>query len=499
MYLPSAPSNEQKTLFVDSGKNKFYLWSSLSTLSLLIGAFLFVSNYSFIIPYTLFCIINLTYLFCAYIVGFASREFNYKKHDALIAKHLDKSTNQEIAIWLPVCGEPLELMRNTWKYVIKLIQAHEGKINVYVLDDGHSKEVENMAKELNFNYVDRGTNELKKAGNLRNIFSKTTEPYFIILDTDFAPRSDFIINLMPYFYEDGRIGISQSPQFFEVTNNMTKVQKAASAVQELFYRLIQVNRDSFHGAICIGSNAIYSRKHLERYGGTADIGYSEDVRTSYRLSKDGGVVKYIPINLAMGTCPENWKSFFTQYYRWSMGSLDLMLSKEFWQKGLSIMQRICYLTGMGYYLSTGLSVIFISLPSIYLLIFHPEYMFWYNLIFSIPSLIMSILFMKHWSILPYTIDVLRVRQISAYAHLFAFKDLLMKTTEAWIVTGAKNNSKKYDTFVVFFTTMTLAIPIIIISLVSVRIFEGYNPINFALLLLITAFNAYINIPIIDDL
>lgn len=361
-----------------------------------------------------------------------------------------------------------------------------------------------MAIAFDFNYIDRPVKDLKKAGNLRYAFSKTKAPYFLVLDADFCPRVDMILNLMPYFYEDKTVGISQSPQFFSLRKDLkpqpTKVQKAAGAIQELFYRLIQVNRDSFKGAICVGSCAIYSRKHLEQFGGTAAIGYSEDVRTSYRLSAFGeGIVKYIPINLAAGVCPENYKQAFTQFYRWSMGSLDLMMSVEFWKSGLTKMQRICYLSGMAYYLTTGLSVVLYFVPSIYLLIYKPNFIHWYNLIFSLPSLALSTIYMKIWNKQPYTLDVLRVRQVSFFAHLYAFKDILLESAEPWQPTGTNIKSSRYDSFVVFYTFITIAVPTVIIGLVSLRIMQGYNPLNFALLIAITLFNYIISMPIIDDL
>jgi cellulose synthase/poly-beta-1,6-N-acetylglucosamine synthase-like glycosyltransferase len=499
MYLPKSPNNIQKFLYLDSGRRDLYSLSALSTILLTVGMILFIKSNPAFVPYLIFSILTIIYLLLTYAVGIFGDDFNFDRHVGLITRYHVPSANEEIDILLPVCNEPIELIRNTWVYVSKLVEAHEGKIKVYVLDDGHSKDVEKLAEIFQFNYIDRGTNELKKAGNLRHSFTKTTAPFFIIFDADFCPRTDFIINVMPYMYVDNSVGIVQSPQFFEVTNELTRVQKGSASVQELFYRLIQVSRDTFDGAICVGSNACYRRSALEQFGGTSAIGFSEDVRTGFRLAAVGGKVKYIPINLAMGTCPENWKSFFTQYYRWSMGSLDLMLSKEFWAKGMSVMQKICYLSGMFYYLTTGLSVIFATIPSIYLLIFHPEYIYWFNLLFSIPSLFLSTVYMKYWQKLPYDLDVLRVRQVSFYAHIYALKDIIMQTAEAWIPTGGTNNSKRYQDFMKFYAFITILTPIITLSMVIYRITQGYNYINFTILVAITIFNAYIQLPVLLDL
>jgi cellulose synthase/poly-beta-1,6-N-acetylglucosamine synthase-like glycosyltransferase len=504
MFLPSPPSNKEKILYVGRGRHELYLLSLFSTVLLSIGMVLFILTNPLFIPYTVFSIATLIYLFFTYLIGFLGKDFNYGIHNKLLTEYIDRSAVQEIDIFLPVCGESLSILRNTWTYVNKLREAQEGITKVYVLDDSSNKKVKELAISFDFEYIDRPIKNLKKAGNLRYAFNKTKAPYFLVLDADFCPRTDLIINMMPYFYEDSSIGIVQSPQFFSQScknsKDLTIVQRSAGAVQELFYRLIQVNRDSFKGSICVGSCAIYSRKHLEQFGGTADIGYSEDVRTSFRLTAFGnGIVKYIPLNLAAGTCPENYKQAFTQFYRWSMGSLDLMLSKEFWQKGLTVMQRICYMSGMLYYFTTGLSVIFYFLPSVFMLIFKPTYIHWFNLLFSVPSILLSTVYMKHWNKLPYDLNVLRLRQVSFYAHLFAIKDLFLNTMEPWQPTGTNVKSDRYNSFKILFIFMTFFIPILTFSLIIYRVFTGYDIYNFILLILLTSFNFYISKPIIKSL
>lgn len=499
MYLPSAPTDKEKFLYENSGRKLLYTVSAASTIILVAGMILFVKSNPYFIPYTIFSVATITYLFFTYLIGLMSKDFKINKHRFLVSKHFDKSASQEIDIWLPVCGEPITVLANTWNYVKRLQETHEGRCDVYVLDDSRSEEVQKLAKMFKFFYIARADNHLKKAGNLRHAFKLTSSPYFIVFDADFVPRKDFIVNTMPYFYEDPKVGIVQTPQFFEVDEKQTFVQKWSGSVQELFYRLIQVNRDHFDGAICVGSNAVYSRKHLEKFGGTADIGYSEDVRTGFRLTAAGEKVRYIPLNLAKGLCADNWKTFFTQYYRWSMGSLSLMLAKEFWVAKITKYQRICYLTGMLYYLTTGLSVIFAPLPSIYLLIFRPDMIHWYNLIFSLPSLIVSVFFLRIWQKLPYSINVLRIRHVSSFAHLYALRDLLRDSLEEWKPTGAQLSSSRFDSFKTFYLIHTISVPLIIMTLVLVRVAEGHDPINFILLTLFTAFNVYITLPILKEL
>ena len=450
--------------------------------------FLFVSANSGFIPYVFFSGLTAFYLILTYVIGFLGVDFNYEKHKKLCAKWLDKAASQDMDIFLPVCKEQKEILLNTWGFVSQLVKAHEGKLSVHILDDGKEEWIKDAAKYFKFNYITRPSGELKKAGNLRNAFKQTSGEFFLILDADFCPAKNFLLETLPYMYENPHVAIVQTPQYFAVESTQSAIQRGAGAIQELFYRLIQVNRDTFDAAICVGTNAVYRRQPLEPMGGTAAIGYSEDVRTGFRLQDRGHLLRYIPINLAKGTCPEDWKQFFTQQYRWAMGSLSLMLSKEFWLSKLRPIQKLCYLTGMLYYFTTGLSVIFAFMPSIYILIFKPEYLHWYNLLWSIPSLLLTNLYMRYWQKTAFTWAAVECRQVSYYAHAFALWDTIFNTAEAWVSTGSKARSKRYETFKAMLIAHTLIIVAVLCYMVLWRIGQGYNPYNFILLMLLTAYH-----------
>ena len=83
-----------------------------------------------------------------------------------------------------------------------------------MLGDSADPGIAALAASYGFSYCsrpDRG--RFKKAGNLQYGFQRTTGEYILILDADFAPRSDLLAELLPYF-ADSRVGIVQSPQFF---------------------------------------------------------------------------------------------------------------------------------------------------------------------------------------------------------------------------------------------------------------------------------------------
>ena len=154
-------------------------------------------------------------------------------------------------VHLPVCGEPLEVLRNTWSAVAELMAGYKGVVRAYVLDDGDDPEAARLAAEFGFSYwVRPSPGEFKKSGNLRYAFDRTDGEFIVILDADFAPRSDFLAETLPYM-DDPAVAIVQTPQYFRVSARQTWVERAAGAIQEVFYRSVQVARDRFGQAICV--------------------------------------------------------------------------------------------------------------------------------------------------------------------------------------------------------------------------------------------------------
>ena len=60
-----------------------------------------------------------------------------------------------VDVFLPVCGEPVDVVRNTWKYVAEMSRHYQGTVTAYVLDDSASPELKAMAREFGFAYARR--------------------------------------------------------------------------------------------------------------------------------------------------------------------------------------------------------------------------------------------------------------------------------------------------------------------------------------------------------
>lgn len=447
LILPTPPTEEEKWLYRKSDGAIFYLLNSLSIVALLAGAWLFTLSSPSFYFYAVVGILSAAYLILSLIIGVFGKEFDFEAH-----KKIELDGNPTVDVFLPCCGEDIEIIKNTHKYV-KELDWPGLQLRVYVLDDKGDPEVRDSALSHNFIYLRRPTNEHKKAGNLRYAFERSTGEYILVLDADFCPRPDFLKETIGYFQKDMLLSILQTAQYFRVLPGQQWVEKGAGYVQEVFYRLIQVKRDSFKAPICVGTNAVYRRKALEPFGGTALIDHSEDVHTGVNTMSLGYHVRYIPVNLACGICPDNASSFFNQQYRWAMGSISLFLKSDvFWKVKMTFMQRACYWTGVLYYLTTAISIFMYPLPAIALLSFRPDLIHFFNVFFTIPSLLFGTIYLAIWGKAKFGTYAIHVRHISSYAHLFAWVDGITGNKMQWVVSGDRTKNSKYKRFltVLFF-------------------------------------------------
>jgi cellulose synthase (UDP-forming) len=337
-----------------------------------------------------------------------------------------------VDVFLPCAGEPLYVLENTYRHVADLL--YPGIVSVFVLDDGDRAEVKSLASQFGFRYLvrpDRG--RLKKAGNLAYGLSQSDSEAIAILDADFAARPEFLLELMPYL-DDPRVGIVQSPQFFDTEVGGPWLQRAAGADQELFYRWFQPSQDAVGAPICVGTCAIYRRAALDTVGGFAQIAHSEDLHTGIAMMGKGYEIRYVPVILAKGLCPDSMAPYVSQQYRWCSGSLTLMASPEFRSMSLSWRQRLCFWSGFGYYIVTAVVAFVAFLPPIYLLWGRPsvihdrDFLLLLPVVFAYP--LTALLSRCRWQF-----GVLRAQVAQSFAHAVAIWDAWRGHTEDWVATG----------------------------------------------------------------
>lgn len=494
--LPTPPNDFENDLYLDQNKRGLYFFGVLAFLLLQAAMVLFSLSHPALYFYLVFAALNFFYLSVSYGIGIFGKSFDLGAHKRIVDSGSDFLPT--IDVYLPCCGEPIEVIENTYWYVNQLRWDHD-KINVYVLDDGDSSEVAELAKEFGFNYwvrPDKGV--LKKAGNLRHAFARTSGDLILILDADFCPRPDMLSEMVPYF-KDESVAIVQSPQYFSVKKEQSWVERGAGYVQELFYRLIQVNRNTWGGSICVGTCAVYRREALEPFGGTAAIAYSEDLHTGFNVVKAGGRVVYIPINLSKGICPDTLPAYFSQQYRWAMGSTSLCFGKEFWTVKIGAKIRLCYLSGMMYYMATAAGIFITPIPGMLMVWFRHDHVFWYNMLFSLPSFIYGTVYMAFWGRAKFGWYAPKARLVAYYAHVFAVLDRIMNTTMPWVPSGASMTGSvgRYRAFKnLIFWWSTLSSGLILAG--AFHHMDSVLDYNFYPMIFFNGFNYWISMSVLRD-
>ena len=479
--LPVPPRDDEKYRYVKRGAWILTLASVASFPLLLFSQTRLMLEYHWFWFYVPFVIMGALFLALPMITDGMARGFNFDDHQRLVDEWRPE-TYPSVDVFLPVCGEPVDVVRNTWKYVAEMSRHYQGTVTAYVLDDSASSELKAMAREFGFAYARRPNRGwFKKSGNLWFGFQVSYGDYILLLDADFAPRHDLLNEALPYMEDDPKIGIVQTPQFFRITNDQSWVERGAGAVQELFYRSIQTARSRKGGAICVGSCALYRRAALKENLGMTLAEHSEDVLTGFDLNRIGWSLRYIPVALSTGNCPDNVPAFLNQQYRWCSGTVGLLFGKMFWGAKLPLYTRLCYISGFIYYIYTALFTFVVPALTIAILALVPNVLEFKNMIFMVPVVLYAAVIIPAWHHAPYRLEAWAVKLISGWAHFWAYFDAIRGKRLGWNPSGG--NKKKQDgsrRFWTWFLVWSLGSSLVWTGLAFWRMLT-LNPYNFIVL------------------
>lgn len=442
-FLPAPPSDREKFLYARPDSIPFFLSGAIGLSAFVWCSVWFVIKSPWLTPYVLFCACYFANIGFCTIGSLFARPFDLPAHNRVKFRNLDYQPS--VDVFLPNCGEPIALLSNTFKAVHALDYEN---LRVWVLDDAGRDDVKILAELHGFEYISRpNKGEMKKSGNMRYAFARTTGDLILVFDADFAPRSDFLREAVPYFAEDEKIAIVQTPQYFRSHRGQTAIERGATFLQEVFHRLVQNFRNTWGASVCTGSCAVYRRSALEPVGGAYPVHRSEDVHTGLYVLREGWKIRYLPLVLSCGLSPDSVEGFFNQHYRWCAGSIKLITSKLFWQQSnLGLAGKFSYLLSILYYITSGTGIFCFSLPTLINVWFMP----WdftianYSLIF--PAIVTVTLVRGFWAKNPWGTAPLVTAFAASYTHLCALIDVVTGDIAPWVPTGAVAGSRSITRF-----------------------------------------------------
>jgi cellulose synthase (UDP-forming) len=368
----------------------------------------------------------------------------------------------KVDVFVPVYGEDINEVKET------AIAARDmyGKHMTYILDDGKSDELEAIAKDIGVKYIRRPKNDHAKAGNINYALRQTSGHFFVILDADFVADKYFLYETMPFF-EDDLMSFVQTPQYY--SNQTNFVSTAASFMQHVFYSLVQVGKNRFNAAFCVGTNVVFRRSAIEEIGGIHFESKSEDIWTSMYLHEHGYKSVYINKVLAIGKTPETIKAYSKQQLRWATGSFEIFLRRNpLANKNLTIDQRLQYFGTTAFYFN-GFAVsmllilpalqIFFNLTPIALDIPFYQWALLYSG-FYVTQIILSMYTMGGFKF-----ETLILSAASFPIYIKAFFNALRGKDEMWQATGSVNqydspfNYIRMQTYIFLFLFLTTIVGI----------------------------------------
>ncbi|HEX2121673.1 MAG TPA: glycosyltransferase, partial [Thermoanaerobaculia bacterium] len=258
-------------------------------------------------------------------------------------------------------GEPYEMFVRTLAAARAVAYPH----TTYLLDDTRDPRMRALAEEMGAVHLELLDVPGAKAGKINAALQQTSEEFILVLDPDHVPFPQFLDRVLGYF-EDGEVGFVQVAQAYGNARE-SFVARAAAEQTYAFYGPIMQGMNGTGTSVAIGANCTFRRTALESIGGHG-IGLAEDLVTSIRLHARGWKSVYVPEVLSRGLVPSDLDSYLKQQLKWSRGVYEVLF-REYPRafRRLTAYQKISYFMIGSYYLVGVTSLIFLSVPLIYLL------------------------------------------------------------------------------------------------------------------------------------
>ena len=306
------------------------------------------------------------------------RSYRYKRDNANLLKNIPSlSQEPSIAILVAARHEPKDILENTFLCIKNM--KYDNK-TIYLLDDSsdekYKKESDELAKDLGLNVFRRQSRHGAKAGIVNDCLKTLSEKYIVIFDADQNPLPEFLNKIVPIMESNNKLAFIQTPQFYTNADE-SRVARAASFQQAVFYEYICEGKSTQGAMFCCGTNIIFRKEALVDVGGLDESTVTEDFATSLKLHQKKWKSLYYNHTYAFGMAPLNLSGYLKQQYRWANGTISV-LKKVLWSLvrrpfSLSLSQWLEYFLSGSYYI-VGLAFFILMLfPVLYLLFRVPSF------------------------------------------------------------------------------------------------------------------------------
>jgi len=303
------------------------------------------------------------YTLCILLLGYLQTAWPLQRKVVHLPRDSDKWPT--VDVFIPTYNEPLSIVQLT-VFAAQGLDWPADKLKIYLLDDGRRPEFKVFCETAGVEYLSRDNNLHYKAGNLNAALSRTDGDFVAIFDSDHITTRSFLQLSMGWFLRDAKLAMLQTPHFFyspdPFERNLGTFRKIPNE-GDLFYGLVQDGNDLWNASFFCGSCAVLRRKPLLEVGGIAIETVTEDAHTALKLSRLGYNTAYLSIPLAAGLATEKLSVHVKQRIRWARGMAQIFrVDNPLLGRGLSVVQRLCYLNAMLHFFYGLPRLIFLTAP-----------------------------------------------------------------------------------------------------------------------------------------
>jgi cellulose synthase/poly-beta-1,6-N-acetylglucosamine synthase-like glycosyltransferase len=236
-----------------------------------------------------------------------------------------------VTIQLPVYNEPAVVARLLT--AVAAIEYPREKLHIQILDDSTDCtcdvidacliELATRESGRRFNLIRRGSRVGFKAGALEHGFKESNAELIAILDADFVPPKNFLLELVGYF-SDPRIGLVQARWGF-LNWNRSIATRAQAALLSVHFQMEQAARSKLGLFMNFnGTAGIWRREAIIDAGGWQSDTLTEDLDLSIRAQMRGWRFVYDDSVVVPSELPEDYAAFSSQQRRWTVGAAQVL-------------------------------------------------------------------------------------------------------------------------------------------------------------------------------
>jgi cellulose synthase (UDP-forming) len=376
-------------------------------------------------------------------------------------------THERVDIFITVCGEPIEIVRETLEAAMAI--RHPRK-EVWVLDDGNSRDVGALALLQGAGHLTRPTRRGAKAGNINEALARTNGHFVVIFDADHVPKPDFLEKTMGVFL-NRRVAFVQTPQSY-YNRDVNRVAAGAHDQQELFYGPIMRGRNSCRGVFACGTNLIFRRSALEVIGGLPEDSITEDLRVSLMLLRAGYDSEYVSKVLAHGIGPVDVSGYFSQQLRWARGGLEILFRRRPFFKGMGLPTRFQYALSFIYWFTGPAFALYLTLPAAFLFLgVRPVHAPNQYPAYFLPYIVLTLITMIYASNRKIRFRTLWYTLASFPVHVTAFFSALFGKDAKFVVTSKHGATRSLRPVLV----QVVTISVLLVAIATGLVREGFTP------------------------